>query len=89
MRAVEVTTGVFYEYSSQPCVEQAFYNHAKTTVTKGTGKEFYTNPRSQVASTACCASGSEVAVRNEECWGERLNYELVAALVRIGKLNPL
>jgi len=75
VRVVEVTAGIFYEYVSQPCVEQAFYSQAKTTVVKDTGKEFCTDPRSQVASTACCASGSEVAVRNEKYWGERLSYE--------------
>ena len=65
--------GINYEYISEPCVEQAFYNNPKTVSTKN--KEFCVNPKSQVASTACCPSGSEVAVRNDVYWGERMSYD--------------
>jgi len=82
VRVVEVTSGIFYEYISEPCVHQAFYNDAVKVVKRHPGQVFCANKRSEVASTACCESDSTLtsmpAERDEIYWGERMRYNKAA-----------
>jgi uncharacterized protein (DUF1501 family)/uncharacterized protein (DUF1800 family) len=90
VRVVEVTPGMFYEYVSQPCVEQAFFHDAKKVIrqtyrfpdTSVPGDISCADPRREVASTACCPmdnpSSSMFAVRKEKYWGERMTYSLAS-----------
>lgn len=73
VRTVEVADGIFYEYVRPPCVYQAFYDNAKLLV-KRKSKQHATcaDPRTQVASNACCPDGRRsTAFWNEQYWGER------------------
>jgi Protein of unknown function (DUF1800) len=58
LRVVEVTSGVFYEYTRPPCVYRAFFRNPKMVVRR---KEWWhticADPLTQVASAACCDSG--------------------------------
>ena len=78
LRVVEVTEGIFYEYISEPCVEQAFFNDAKK-VTKDQSTISCADPRREVAHTACCSPGDPTlslnAIRKENYWGERVSFD--------------
>ena len=78
LRVVEVTEGMFYEYVSEPCVEEAFFNDAKK-VTKDQSTVSCADPRREVAHAACCAPGDPTSVlnarRKENYWGERVSFD--------------
>ena len=78
VRVVEVIAGIFYEYISLPCVQQAFYNGAVKLTSKSLEDSFCSDTRNEVASAACCDnddSGFLMQVRRDEkYWGERMTY---------------
>jgi len=76
LRTVEVANGIFYEYIRPPCVYQAFYSNPQTIIRKS-GWNYLScgDPRTQVASSACCSSeGSDPSDRlwMDQYWGETL-----------------
>lgn len=75
VRTVEVADGIFYEYVRPPCVYQAFYNNAKLVPrSRSKSGTVCADPRTEVASTACCPGGS-VRSWNSTFWGERSTFE--------------
>jgi hypothetical protein len=72
LRVVEVTSGIFYEYTRPPCVFWAFYNNPKLIVRR---KEWWdticADPLTQVASAACCDSGKVTTG-----WTDKVSYFL-------------
>jgi len=81
VRVVQIE-GLFYEYISQPCVEQAFFTDAKKVIKAGDDNNIScADPRREVSSVACCESTDNTsdkinAVRKEQYWGERLTFDL-------------
>merc|ERR1719203_299567 len=73
VRVVKVG-GVYYEYISEPCVEQAFFNNAMKVVSKDYSKISCANPFMESASAACCPSEVK-AVRQDRYWGERMTLQ--------------
>jgi uncharacterized protein (DUF1800 family) len=88
VRVVQIQD-VFYEYISQPCVEQAFFNDAKKIVTKDYDAISCANPKREVASSACCVLDESTlpisAILEEKYWGERMTHE--SALNRCENMN--
>jgi hypothetical protein len=55
LRVVEVIPGIYYEYTSLPCVYQAYYQNAKTIWKRTNWVEIVcADPRTVQASVACC-----------------------------------
>lgn len=75
VRVVEVTELVFYEYVQPPCVQQVFYDNAKSVSHRSRNKgTLCANPLLPVAAEACCASGKNNANRNAVYDGERMSF---------------
>lgn len=80
VRTVEVDSGIFYEYIRPPCVHQAFYDSAKVvSAQKWSVNVMCADPRTEVATTACCPEGVEWRDRksrrwNNTYWGERVTF---------------
>lgn len=68
---------VFYEYVRVPCVHQAFYNNATLIKTIADDRDFMCgDPRTGIASTACCNIGSNIASLNELFSWERVPFSM-------------
>ena len=68
---------VFYEYVRPPCVHQAFYNDAKLIKTIADDRDIMCgDPRTGIASTACCSVGSNTAAVDEVYSGERVTFNM-------------
>ncbi len=66
-RVVDAGEGIYYEYISPTCVEQAFYSNAKKIIFKDRMKDSScANPVLAYASEACCSTGDVAAYRNPE-----------------------
>jgi Protein of unknown function (DUF1800) len=66
VRVVEVN-GVFYEYIRVPCVYQAFFQNAKMIIRRNSGWDLMcADPRTQVASAACCKSTAQSGTWNDK-----------------------
>jgi Protein of unknown function (DUF1800) len=66
VRVVEVGNGVFYEYIQLPCVYQAFFNEARMIVRRKERLDVScADPRTIVASAACCNSGANTGSWND------------------------
>eukprot|EP00986_Skeletonema_menzelii_P003357 scaffold1026_cov141-Skeletonema_menzelii.AAC.8 len=66
-RVVDVGGGIYYEYVSPACVEQAFYRNAKKIIYKDRMKDSScANPLLAYASEACCSVADVAAYRNPD-----------------------
>ena len=71
---------VFYEYVRLPCVQEAFYNNAKTVIRHYDYDNLIcADPRIESASPACCNPNTEVEVFSLEYWGERTSHATASA----------
>ena len=82
IHVVQVQGGVFYEYVRLPCVHQTFFANAQKVkkryqVSSGSTAYMCADPRTAVASTACCFEGSNANVY-ESYWGERVKASTAA-----------
>lgn len=65
VRVVEVSDGIFYEYVRTACVYQAFFENPKMVARRtSTWEVMCADPRTHVASVACCSKVSGVDSRN-------------------------
>lgn len=65
LRVVDVGEGIFYEYVSPACVEQAFYRDAKKVIYKDRMRDSScANPHLPYASEACCSTADVAAYRS-------------------------
>ena len=73
VRVVQVQGGIHYEYVPPPCVHHAFVENARKIKRRFDEYDSYmcADPRTSVASTACCFEGNEANVV-EKYWGERV-----------------
>ncbi|KAI2512165.1 Protein of unknown function (DUF1501) [Fragilaria crotonensis] len=75
VRTVEVADGIFYEYSRPPCVYQAFYGNAKLVASPSNFlNRVCADPRTEVATTACCPANGAPRTWNSTFWGERSTF---------------
>jgi uncharacterized protein (DUF1800 family) len=75
VRTVEVADGIFYEYSRPPCVNQAFYNSAKLVASPSNSlNRVCADPRTDVATAACCPANGSPRTWNLIFWGERSTF---------------
>jgi len=82
VRVVQAAPGIFYEYVRPPCVEHAFFNHAKklSLQEKSYAGTICGNPLLPVATEACCLNplpslGTHEATRNNMYNGERMSFD--------------
>ncbi|KAL7567214.1 hypothetical protein ACA910_021201 [Epithemia clementina (nom. ined.)] len=77
IRVVQIQGGIYYEYVPPPCVYQTFVENPRKIKrwSGGSGEDsgayMCADPRTAVASTACCFNGGE-ANMYEKYWGERV-----------------
>ena len=57
---LEVTTGIYFEYVRQPCVELSYYRNPTTVTWPWRNYEMCADPNTIVAREACCAHGQAV-----------------------------
>ena len=84
IRVVQVEGGVFYEYVPLPCVHQTYYENAQMIKKRfrfaGRGTAFKcADPRTPVASTACCFDGALANAHEPHYWGERVKAAVAGA----------
>ena len=73
VRVVEVSNGIFYEYVRAPCVYQAFFDNPKMIVRRWDWWDLTcADPRTQVASSACCSYLEETDELDEE-WNDMVS----------------
>jgi hypothetical protein len=73
-QVLEVTPGLYYEYSRVPCVQQAFYSDGRALREKDSIGSC-ANPRVQTGAVACCSISANVAdIVYQKFSGERLTY---------------
>lgn len=66
-RVVDAGDGIYYEYVSPACVDQAFYRNAKKIIFKDRMRDSScANPLLPYASEACCSTADVAAYRNPE-----------------------
>jgi len=80
VRSVEVAPGLWYEYIRPPCVNQAFYDNAKSLyrINKKDGQNLCGNPSQLDATTVCCDpndSKGRISKRPELFSTERVSFE--------------
>ncbi|KAL7561156.1 hypothetical protein ACA910_011978 [Epithemia clementina (nom. ined.)] len=77
VRVVQVEGGIYYEYVQPPCVHQAFLENPRKIKKRnrgagqGVARYMCADPRTTVASPACCFNNSDSYVY-EAYWGERV-----------------
>ena len=77
LRVVQIEGGIFYEYVPPPCVYHAFVQNPRKIKQRNRGKGLAftrymcADPRTAVASTACCFDGGR-ANASQVYWGERV-----------------
>ena len=83
---IEVTTGIYFEYVRQACVELTYYQNPTTITWPFRNVEMCGNPKSIVAREACCTSGATDALAVKcEYANERVTLE--TAEVRCASLG--
>ena len=73
IRVAEAANGIFYEYLSPPCVFQGFYEAPKMVALRTQRRNVMcADPRTLVASTACCPGGRAI----NAFWDEKVRPSL-------------